>query len=120
MAGRLRSAVRPGDTLARLGGDEFAVVLRHRDQLRGDHAAPAAPDDDEQVRLRVQRSVAGDYALEGLDGLIGVRVSVGIAGLVPDADVVTAAETLMRTADHAMYADKTVRRVASDAMEPTR
>lgn len=114
VAGRLRSAVRSGDTLARLGGDEFAIVLRHRDLLRGDHAAPQEPVDDEQVRLRLQGAVAGDYALEGVDAVVSVRVSVGIAGIVPGADLDSAAEMLMRTADHAMYADKTVRKISAD------
>jgi len=107
VAGRLCSAVRSGDTLARLGGDEFTIVLRHRDLLRGDHAAPREPVDDERVRLRLQRAVAGDYTLEGLDGVVAVRVSVGIAGMVPGSDLDSASETLMRTADDAMCADKT-------------
>lgn len=58
--------------------------------------------------------VTSDYALEGVDGVVSVRVSVGIAGIVPGADLDSAAEMLMRTADHAMYADKTVRKISAD------
>jgi diguanylate cyclase (GGDEF)-like protein/PAS domain S-box-containing protein len=90
VAGRLLSAVRPGDTVARLGGDEFAILLNHVRSV--DEAALAA--------RRLQQSLAEPFAIDGAD--VYANASIGIALAEPGTD----ASTLLRDADAAMYRAK--------------
>lgn len=95
---RLVSVVRPEDTVGRLGGDEFAFLL-------------------EQMGADAARSVA-ERALELLgqpfefDGrAVTLTASIGIATsdrFTPDADPVLEADALLRDADTAMYAAKSI------------
>jgi diguanylate cyclase (GGDEF)-like protein/PAS domain S-box-containing protein len=91
VAGRLRAALRPGDTLARLGGDEFAILLEESDA-------------DEAIRLaqRLLPLVAEHLTLRGLD--LVVTASVGVA--VPEEGTRSTSGDLLRNADLAMYAAK--------------
>jgi len=98
---RLRTQLRPGDTIARLGGDEFAVLLEDAD---GATATVAA--------ARVQDALAG---LATEDGGTGVAASIGIA--VGAAGQHDAAE-LLRSADVAMYAAKQAGKGRSAVFEP--
>jgi diguanylate cyclase (GGDEF)-like protein len=92
VADRLRGCLRPADTAARLGGDEFVVLLN-------------GPVDRFGVarvveRIRTQLDVP---VLLG-DGVVTtVRASIGVA--LGDGDIVDA-DTLVRNADIAMYANK--------------
>jgi diguanylate cyclase (GGDEF)-like protein/PAS domain S-box-containing protein len=91
VAARLRSCVRPGDTLARLAGDEFAILL---DELFDREAAVA-------VAKRVGERLEAPFEVDAME--IAVRASIGISlGESPDARP----EDLMRDADVAMYAAK--------------
>jgi diguanylate cyclase (GGDEF)-like protein/PAS domain S-box-containing protein len=92
VAKRLVAGVRSGDTAARLGGDEFAVVL-----------SGLTRDDDCRSALdRLLHAVSAPYALG--DGLqAGVSASIGVT-MFPDDPVDP--DTLVRHADHAMYAAK--------------
>ncbi|MDO8680175.1 MAG: diguanylate cyclase [Acidobacteriota bacterium] len=90
VAGRLEATVREEDTVARLGGDEFVIVLR----LSG--AADAA-----QVALKVIEAVSQPYVVEGQ--AVGITMSAGV-GLYPVHG--EDAETLMKSADLALYEAK--------------
>jgi diguanylate cyclase (GGDEF)-like protein len=90
LAGRLRAAVRDGDTLARLGGDEFAVMLPGADQ---EHA--------EAVGARLLGALIEPMMLDGI--LVTVDGSIGIAVYPDHAEN---GEELLRRADVAMYAAK--------------
>jgi diguanylate cyclase (GGDEF)-like protein/PAS domain S-box-containing protein len=91
VAARLRSCVRPGDTLARLAGDEFAILL---DELDDEAAAVA-------VAKRVGKRLEAPFEIEAME--VAVRASIGISlGQSPDARP----EDLMRDADVAMYEAK--------------
>jgi diguanylate cyclase (GGDEF)-like protein len=91
VGGRLRSAMREGDTVARLGGDEFAVLA----------CDLAGRGDAEEVAQRLVAALMQPFSIDGVR--LDVQASVGIA-LAPDhgADVTT----LMQRADVALYAAK--------------
>jgi diguanylate cyclase (GGDEF)-like protein len=91
VAARLGTTVRQGDLLARLGGDEFALLL-------ADVSGPAGAI---EVAGRVKDVLHDEFVLGGVPLL--VEASVGIA-LFPEHG--RDAETLLRSADIAMYAAK--------------
>ncbi|MBK9180425.1 MAG: PAS domain S-box protein [Acidimicrobiales bacterium] len=91
VAGRVRSAVRPGDSVARFGGDEFAVVC---EDLDGERQAV-------DVAERVAAAICQPIALAGMD--VVVTASTGI---VLGAGWGTAPAELLRDADAAMYRAK--------------
>jgi diguanylate cyclase (GGDEF)-like protein/PAS domain S-box-containing protein len=89
-ANRLVASVRSGDTVARLGGAEFSILL-----------CGLSRDDECQAALdRLLRAASATYALgEGLTAEVAVSIGVTIYPNDPvDPD------TLLRHADHAMYA----------------
>ncbi|WP_217922628.1 putative bifunctional diguanylate cyclase/phosphodiesterase [Miltoncostaea oceani] len=90
VAGRLRGAVRDGDTVARLGGDEFAVLV----------AGPPAAG--QAVAARVVAAL--DLPIELHGAPLWVRGSVGLAHA--GADPGRTADDLLREADLAMYEAK--------------
>jgi len=90
VAQRLRSCVSDLDLVARLGGDEFAVLLEDTVTARV----------LEQVAARITKTMARAVSVEG--GLIAVTLSIG-------ATLCTAKiseQTLLATADRALYAAK--------------
>ena len=90
---RLKSAVRPTDTVARFGGDEFAVLL---DGVTGsEDAADAA--------ARILRALDIPVEIEGKS--VFPRASIGIC-LVGEELETPAAADLLRNADVAMYMAK--------------
>jgi diguanylate cyclase (GGDEF)-like protein len=94
---RLRSSLRPGDTIARLGGDEFAVLL------------PAVSGERDMVRLaeKVLDSLRRPFNLDGHE--IVTTASLGISRFPEDgADP----EELLKKADVAMYQAKSLGRDA--------
>ncbi len=88
---RLRTAVRPGETLGRFGGDEFVVL------------SPGVSDRAEAVVVarRLRAALAEPLDVDGR--LLAVDLSVGIAISAPGE---VAPEALLRDADAAMYAAK--------------
>ncbi|MEO7496081.1 MAG: EAL domain-containing protein [Massilia sp.] len=88
VAARLQSCLRDGDSIARLGGDEFVLTL----------AALADGNDAAVVAHKVLDLLKEPFLIDNHS--LHVSSSIGIS-LFPDdgADV----ETLMRTADTAMY-----------------
>jgi diguanylate cyclase (GGDEF)-like protein len=90
VAARLTQCVREGDTVCRLGGDEFTVVMEKAD------ASQAAV-----LAQRIVEALGVTFMVGGQE--LAVRASIGIS-LFPDdaADV----QTLVRSADRAMYRAK--------------
>jgi len=91
VAGRMLASVREEDTVARLGGDEFIIALWH----------VSGTDDAARVALKVIEAVSQPYAIEG--HTVSITASAGV-GIYPvhgeDAD------TLMKSADMALYEAK--------------
>ncbi|MFW3172473.1 putative bifunctional diguanylate cyclase/phosphodiesterase [Geodermatophilus sp. CPCC 206100] len=104
VAGRLRSAVRAGDTVARLGGDEFAVLVVQSGDGTGEVEATAA---------RVLDVLARPLWLAGQR--VDISGSVGIAVAHDDAS----GASLVRDADIAMYAAKVSGRGRSVVFAPS-
>jgi diguanylate cyclase (GGDEF)-like protein len=102
VAGALRRALRPSDTLARFGGEEFAVLLQEENLARATNVAE---------RLR-----AGVAALSRLPGNTRITISVGVAASLPDETP----EELIARCDQALYRSKREGRdrvsVAADAI----
>jgi diguanylate cyclase (GGDEF)-like protein len=94
-AQRLHACMRVGDTLARLGGDEFVAMLPRI----------GSQDDAERVAMRMIDALNVPLQIDGRT--ISISCSIGLASS-PDhgSDYVT----LLRHADHAMYAAKQLRR----------
>ncbi|MCZ7526242.1 MAG: EAL domain-containing protein [Acidimicrobiia bacterium] len=92
VAGRLRTLVRPGDTVARFGGDEFVVLCE--DIADGPEAVTVAE--------RVARALSAPFDLGGGSETV-LTVSIGIALAEGPGDQ---PETLLRDADAAMYRAK--------------
>ena len=91
VAERLVATVREEDTVARLGGDEFMLALW---QVSGtDYAATAA--------ARAIEAVSQPYDIEG--NSVSITTSAGV-GIFPDHG--EDAETLMKSADLALYEAK--------------
>jgi diguanylate cyclase len=88
VARRLNRMVRSGDTVARLGGDEFAILM----------AETATIENAEALAQRVLAAFNEPYDYEGQT--ISIGTSIGIATGSHDAN------SLMRSADGAMYRAK--------------
>jgi diguanylate cyclase (GGDEF)-like protein/PAS domain S-box-containing protein len=92
LAGRLRGALRGGDTIGRLGGDEFVAVLPNlRDRA-----------DCEPLLAGLLRAAAGQVAVGDL--LLRVTASLGVT-FFPQTEAVDA-DHLLRQADQALYQAK--------------
>ena len=91
VADRLRTAIRPGDTVARFGGDEFAVLVE----------SGTMPEAAELVAKRITEALAPSFRVQDND--VTVRASIGIAfGQRPNESP----DDLLRDADLAMYLAK--------------
>ena len=90
VAGRLRSVLRPADTVSRFGGDEFALLCE------GVEAEAA-----ERIASRIAEAFAAPFVIDGNE--VWLSASTGIV-LTSDPDVDT--DELMGDADLAMYAAK--------------
>ena len=91
VAQRLAACVRQEDTVARLGGDEFVVVLDGADPAAADIAA------ERMIEALGQPVLADGHELP-------IRASIGIA----DGSTGSEASVLLRQADIAMYAAKSI------------
>jgi len=95
VAAALRSVCRrPMDVAARYGGEEFALILPDVSEEAARHVAAEA-----------MRAVAAlEIEHRGSEVARVVTLSFGVAGCVPDADIV--ADILLSRADQALYAAK--------------
>jgi diguanylate cyclase (GGDEF)-like protein len=91
IAGVLRAATRPGDTIARLGGEEFVVVL------------PGADREQARERAEALRTACGLWQHDIPGGGARVTVSAGVAAAPVDGADVAA---LLEACDRALYAAK--------------
>jgi len=91
VAVRLVATVRAEDTVARVGGDEFIRALRHVSGI--DYVAAAAS--------RAIEAVSQPYDIEG--STVSITTSAGVS-IYPDHG--EDAETLMKSADLALYEAK--------------
>ena len=91
VSNRLVECVRASDTVSRTGGDEFVVVLSELQQL----------EDASGLARRILTAVAQPHFIDQHD--LHVTTSIGIS-IYPDDGI--DAETLIKTADTAMYQAK--------------
>ena len=102
VARRLRTCVRPGDTIARLGGDEFIILLTDL----------AESTDVDRVTARVQEAFEAPFNVAGHE--VQTTASVGVA---TGELSYTRAEELLRDADTAMYRAKALGRSRTEQFE---
>ena len=102
-AKRLQDCIRRADTAGRLYGDEFAVLLE----------GPEAPQAAAATAQRIHDCLTQPVILEA--GEVVLHASIGIA--TGEAEMAT--EDLIRNADIAMYAAKSVGKARSMAFTPS-
>ncbi len=90
-ADRLRTALRPGDTIARFGGDEFVLLCEDLTDA----------DDVVAIARRVEAALADPFTVDESEIYVGVSIGIALADY-PGAEP----ETLIRDADAAMYRAK--------------
>ncbi len=92
---RLKSILRPGDTLARLSGDEFVFLLEDIHSL----------EEAEKIADRIAKKLALPFVFE--EESLLVSASIGIVGI---SDNKLTGDLIMRNADLAMYEAKSLGR----------
>lgn len=95
VAQRLKSILRPGDTLARLSGDEFVFLLEDIHTI----------EEAEKIADRIAKKLALPFVFE--EESILVSASIGIVGI---SDRTLTGDLIMRNADLAMYEAKSLGR----------
>jgi diguanylate cyclase (GGDEF)-like protein len=94
-AARMKRQLRPGDLLARLGGDEFAVLVR----------VVKSRSDVQEIALRLESCFDEVFSVD--EHVVRGSASVGIALYAEDG---TTRDSLLRSADSAMYLAKHAKR----------
>lgn len=100
---RIGACVRAGETVARLGGDEFAIVIE------------SAQDEHEPQELaeRLLRTVAMPVIVASREVVVNVSIGIAMADVTDDSD------TVLRNADTAMYAAKSVGKHCARTFDPS-
>lgn len=104
LAGRLRTCVRPGDTVARLFGDEFAVLLE----------VPTRVDEAQIVAKRINEVLGTPFVLSGQEVFVSSSIGISLgesAGDVP--------QEILQRADLAMYAAKSRGKARYELFNPS-
>jgi diguanylate cyclase (GGDEF)-like protein/PAS domain S-box-containing protein len=91
VAARIRTAVRPADTVARIGGDEFVVLCEDLEDLQ-------PPD---ALARRIIEAVGEPFTVHGVQVRVGISVGMAV-GEGPGLD----ADAMLAEADRNMYAQK--------------
>ncbi|WP_449285743.1 diguanylate cyclase domain-containing protein [Marinobacter sp. PE14] len=99
MAEKLKSCVRAADTVCRYGGDEFVVLL----------AEIAQPDHAAAVADKIREAAGVPVVIGGHE--VSLQLSIGVS-VYPDNG--ETADSLLKTADSAMYRVKTLNRRPMD------
>jgi len=92
---RLKSILRPGDTLARLSGDEFVFLLEDIHSM----------EEVEKIADRIAKKLAPPFVFE--EESIPISASIGVVAI---SDSTLTADLIMRNADLAMYEAKSLGR----------
>ena len=92
LAGRIRASTRNVDIACRTGGEEFVIVLPSTEV----HVA-------QRIGERMRKVMSAKRFNAGVEGGLGITVSIGVAGLRPGED---RTETLLKRADGALYQAK--------------
>jgi diguanylate cyclase (GGDEF)-like protein/PAS domain S-box-containing protein len=104
VAGRLREAIRSGDTIARMGGDEFAVLVED----------PADAGTSMELAERLLATLQSPFDLSGKE--LFVHASVGVAISTSPKET---PEDLLRKADASMYMAKSRGKNRIEVFEPS-
>ena len=91
VAKRLRTSVRPGDTVGRIFGDEFAVLL----------GTPSGMNEARRVAGRIQKRFQEPLEVEGQEVLVSPSIGIALGYSAQDNP-----EEVLRRADLAMYTAK--------------
>jgi diguanylate cyclase (GGDEF)-like protein len=103
-ARRLRSCLRPQDSIARLGGDEFAVIV----------AGYSGRTELLRLSQRLLDSAMAPHLIDGLTVRVGASAGIAMAVLGKDD-----ADRVFKNADIALYIAKTEARGTSCFFDPT-
>ncbi|MDB5598144.1 MAG: hypothetical protein JWN71_188 [Xanthobacteraceae bacterium] len=95
VAERLVACTRDTDLVARLGGDEFAIVQ-----------ADTQPGDAAILAQRVVEALSAPFEIAGEQIIIGVSIGIAVIGDGAEAEVLDSADTLLKSADLALYRAK--------------
>jgi diguanylate cyclase (GGDEF)-like protein len=98
VASRLRGVLRAEDTACRMGGDEFAFLIED-----------ATPARSERVAERILGALATPFDLGGRTATLSASIGIAVrSGPMHEAGATVAADELLRDADTAMYAAKSL------------
>jgi diguanylate cyclase (GGDEF)-like protein/PAS domain S-box-containing protein len=98
VASRLRGVLRAEDTACRMGGDEFAFLIED-----------ATPDRAERVAERILEALATPFDLGHRTASLSASIGIAVQGGAVHAEgAAAAADELLRDADTAMYAAKSL------------
>jgi len=103
VAGRLRDAIRAGDTVARMGGDEFAVLVE-----------PGSGGSPMEVAERLLETLQAPFRIGGKELFVHASVGVALSSSPKETP-----EELLRDADASMYMAKSHGKNRIELFEPS-
>ncbi len=106
VARRLRSCVRPGDTVARIFGDEFAVLLE----------VPARMEEAQLVTKRLSERLQAPFSVDGCEAFVAASIGITLSEASESEDQ---PKDLLRHADLAMYEAKSRGKARYEVFRPS-